>query len=29
MIGTIDLEAVGVTATGRRVTLVEGGVWQI
>jgi aminopeptidase len=29
MIGTNDLEAVGVTATGRRVTLVEGGVWQI
>ena len=29
MIGTNDLEAVGITARGRRVTLVEGGVWQI
>jgi aminopeptidase len=29
MIGTDDLEAVGVTQKGRRVTLVEGGVWQI
>ena len=29
MIGTDDLEAVGVTQTGRRVTLVAGGVWQI
>jgi aminopeptidase len=29
MIGTDDLEAVGVTQKGRRVTLVAGGVWQI
>ena len=29
MIGTDDLQAVGVTQKGRRVTLVEDGVWQI
>ncbi len=29
MIGTDDLEAVGITQKGRRVSLVEGGVWQI
>lgn len=29
MIGTDELEAIGVTQKGRRVTLVAGGVWQI
>jgi hypothetical protein len=29
MIGTNDLEAVGITQTRRRVPLVTGGVWQI
>lgn len=29
MIGTDDLEAVGVTAKGRRVVIVEDGVWRI
>ena len=29
MIGTDDLEAVGITQKGRRVSLVSGGVWQI
>ena len=29
MIGTDDLEAVGITQKGRRVSLVAGGVWQI
>jgi aminopeptidase len=29
MIGTDDLEAVGITQKGRRVRLVTGGVWQI
>ncbi|HKH31826.1 MAG TPA: aminopeptidase [Gaiellaceae bacterium] len=29
MIGTDDLEATGVTAKGRRVTLVRDGLWQI
>jgi hypothetical protein len=29
MIGTDELEAVGVTATGRRVTLLRDGLWQI
>jgi hypothetical protein len=29
MIGTHDLEAVGVTQKGRRVPLVADGVWQI
>jgi leucyl aminopeptidase (aminopeptidase T) len=29
MIGTDDLEADGVTATGRRVTLLRDGLWQI
>jgi aminopeptidase len=29
MIGTDDLEAVGITQGGRRVTLVAGGLWQI
>jgi aminopeptidase len=29
MIGTDDLEAVGVTRKGRRVALVAGGIWQI
>jgi aminopeptidase len=29
MIGTDELEATGVTRTGRRVALVSGGIWQI
>jgi aminopeptidase len=29
MIGTDELEATGVTKTGRRVALVSGGIWQI
>jgi aminopeptidase len=29
MIGTDELEAVGITQTGRRVTLVAGGAWRI
>jgi aminopeptidase len=29
MIGTDDLEAVGVTRKGRRVPIVAGGIWQI
>jgi hypothetical protein len=29
MIGTDNLEAVGITRSGRRVRLVTGGVWEI
>jgi hypothetical protein len=29
MIGTDDLEAVGITKTGRRVPLVTSGLWQV
>jgi aminopeptidase len=29
MIGTADLEAVGITQKGRRVSLIAGGVWQV
>jgi aminopeptidase len=29
MIGTADLEAVGITQKGRRVPLIASGVWQV